>query len=87
MRSPYGQEYLHLLEWQGYPDRAILWRVLSYLGLVGQEEPHITIVATVVYVTPADDQGDALTMAVDGQEHHRWQSAAFGCGSRTPRPR
>ncbi len=55
-----------------YPDPAILWRVLSYLGLVGQEEPDITIVATVVYVTPVDGQGDTLTMVVDGQEQHRW---------------
>ena len=47
VRSPQGQEYLHLLEWQGYPDPAVLWRVLGYLSLVGQEEPHTTIVGTV----------------------------------------
>ena len=72
VRSPQGQEYLHLLEWQGYPDPSVLWRVLGYLSLVGQEEPHTTIVGTVVYLTPADDQGDTLTMVVDGHEQHRW---------------
>ena len=72
IRSPQRQEYLHLLEWQGYPDAAVLWRVLGYLSLVGQEEPHITIVGTIVYLTPADDQGDTLTMVVDGEEQHRW---------------
>ncbi len=72
IRSPQGQEYLHLLEWQGYPDPAVLWRVLSYLGLVGQSEPHTTIIGTIVYLKPGDDTGDTLTMAVDGQVQHEW---------------
>ena len=72
IRSPQGQEYLHLLEWQGYPDPAVLWRVLSYLGLVGQAEPHTTIIGTIVYLKPTDDTGDTLRMVVDGQLQHEW---------------
>jgi hypothetical protein len=72
VRSPQGQEYLHLLEWQGYYDAAALWRLASYMGLVGQDEPHMTIIGTIVYLKPADDTGDMLTMAVDGQMQHQW---------------
>jgi hypothetical protein len=72
VRSPQGQEYLHLLEWQGYYDAAALWRLASYMGLVGQDEPHMTIIGTIVYLKPADDAGDTLTMAVDGQVQHQW---------------
>ncbi len=72
VRSPQGQEYLHLLEWQGYCDAAALWRLASYMGLVGQDEPHMTIIGTIVYLKPADDTGDTLTMAVDGQVQHHW---------------
>jgi len=72
VRSPQGQEYLHLLEWQGYYDAAALWRLASYMSLVGQDEPHMTIIGTMVYLKPADDAGDTLTMAVDGQIQHQW---------------
>jgi hypothetical protein len=27
VRSPAGQEYLHVIEWQGYRDPALLWRM------------------------------------------------------------
>jgi hypothetical protein len=72
VRSPQGQEYLHLLEWQGYYDAAALWRLASYMGLLGQDEPHMTIIGTIVYLKPADDTGDTLTMAIDGQVQHQW---------------
>jgi hypothetical protein len=72
VRSPQGQEYLHLLEWQGYYDATALWRLASYMSLVGQDEPHMTIIGTMVYLKPADDAGDTLTMAVDGQIQHQW---------------
>ncbi len=73
VRSPQGQEYLHLLEWQGYYDPAVLWRVVSYLGLLGQDDPHITLIGTIIYLKPGDDVGDMLTMAVDGVVQHQWQ--------------
>ncbi len=72
IRSPQGQEYLHLLEWQGYGDRAALWRLGGYMALVGQTEPQTTIVGTIVYLKPADDVGDTLTMVVDGEVQHQW---------------
>jgi hypothetical protein len=72
VRSPQGQEYLHLLEWQGYYDATALWRLAGYMGLVGQDEPHMTIVGTIVYLKPADDAGDTLMMAVDGQVQYQW---------------
>ncbi len=40
VRSPQGQEYLHRIEWQGYFDAAALWRLIGYMGLVGQDAPH-----------------------------------------------
>lgn len=73
VRSPHGQEYLHLLEWQAYFDPAVLWRILTYLGLLGLTEPSITLVATVIYLKPSDDAGDTLTMAVDGVVQHQFQ--------------
>jgi hypothetical protein len=72
VRSPQGQEYLHLLEWQGYYDATALWRLAGYMSLVGQDEPHMTIIGTMVYLKPTDDAGDTLTMAVDGQIQHHW---------------
>jgi len=42
------------------------------MSLVGQDEPHMTIIGTMVYLKPADDAGDTLTMAVDGQIQHQW---------------
>lgn len=29
IRSPQGQSYLHILEWQGYYDAAALWRLTA----------------------------------------------------------
>jgi len=42
------------------------------MSLVGQDEPHMTVIGTIVYLKPADDAGDTLTMAVDGQVQHHW---------------
>lgn len=32
LRSAGGQEYLHVIEWQGYNDPAVLWRLAGYLA-------------------------------------------------------
>lgn len=72
LSSPQGQEYLVIIEWQGYPDAAILWRVVTYIGLVGQEEPHLPIIGVVVYLKASDDRGDALTMIIDDVVQQHW---------------
>jgi hypothetical protein len=72
VRSPQGQEYLHVVEWQGYPDQATLWKVAGYLSWLGQRYPTMTIVGTVVYLTPACDVGDTLTQTIDGQVVQQW---------------
>ena len=38
LQEPDGTQTLHLVEWQGYPDPELLWRVLEYLGLLGRRE-------------------------------------------------
>ncbi|NJN67924.1 MAG: hypothetical protein HC884_15050 [Chloroflexaceae bacterium] len=70
VRSPSGLEYLHLIEWQGYPDQGVLWRVLGYLAWIGRHNPTKTVVGTLVYLTPPCDMGDTLTQAVDGEVFH-----------------
>ena len=70
VRPAGGQEYLHLVEWQGYPDPLFLWRTLGYLAWLGQNRPERPILATVIYLSPRDDAGDSLVQALDGQ--HGW---------------
>jgi hypothetical protein len=66
LRDYEGNEWLHLVEWQGYPDSRFLWRVLSYLGWLGLNRAERPIAVTLVYLTPADDVGDALYQEVNG---------------------
>ncbi len=73
VRSPHGQVYLHLLEWQAYFDPAVLWRIITYLGVLGVAYPSMTLIATVLYLKPGDDAGDTLTMTVDGVVQHHFQ--------------
>jgi hypothetical protein len=72
VRSPQGQEYLHIIEWQGYLDRAVLWRLAGYLAWFGQQEPGTAIVGTVVYLAPEYDVGDTITQTIDGQVVQAW---------------
>lgn len=67
VRSRAGQEYLVILEWQGYPDLAVLWRVTGYLAWLGQQDPAGTVVAVIVYLTPACDIGNTITQQVDDE--------------------
>jgi hypothetical protein len=72
IRSPQGQEYLHLVEWQGYPDRTVLWRLAGYRVWFGQQEPDTPVVGTVVYLRPEDDMGDSIVQTIDGQVVQPW---------------
>ena len=66
LRHPAGHDYLHLIEWQGYPDPHFLWRLISYLGWLGQNRSERPILATAIYLTPADEPQDNLDQRMDG---------------------
>ena len=70
--SPGGQEYLLVVEWQGYRDPAVLWRVASYCARIGQRTPLIAVLGSVVYLNPTADSGDTLTQMVDGVALQVW---------------
>lgn len=76
VRSPRGQEYLHVLEWQGYPDLGALWRLMGYIAWLGQQEPGTVVIGTMVYLTPECDVGDTITQMIDGHVVQAWQ---VGC--------
>lgn len=70
VRSPQGQEYLHVIEWLGYQDLLALWRLMQYVAWLGQNYHGMTIVATIVYLTPTSDMGDTLEQSI------RWDAGA-----------
>lgn len=76
LRSAGGQEYLHVVEWQGYLDRAVLWRLAGYLAWLGQQYPGRAVVGTVIYLNPADDVGNTLRQTVDGHVLLVWELPA-----------
>jgi len=78
LRDAAGQEYLHLVEWQGYRDIRFLWRVLGYLGWLGIHRSERPIDVTLVYLRPGDDTGAYLSQSVAGRE-------AWGVGFRVVR--
>jgi len=73
LRSPSGQEYLHVIEWQGYHDSAVLWRLTGYLAWLGQREPELGVIGTVIYLTPADDVGDEVARPINGVASLGWR--------------
>lgn len=73
LRSGGGQEYLHVIEWQGYPDPAVLWRLVGYLAWLGQRHHEQVVIGTVIYLSPAADVGDTLRQTVDGHDLFSWQ--------------
>lgn len=77
VRSPQGQEYWHIIEWQGYRDPTILWRVLGYVVRTGQRNPQVAITASIVYLTPECDMGDTIRHEVDGRLLWTWQVQAL----------
>jgi predicted transposase YdaD len=72
LRSAHGQEYLHVVEWQGYHDPSMLWRFVGYLAWLGQRQPNTAIAGTLIYLTPADDTGNTLRQQVDEQVVLDW---------------
>ncbi len=72
LRSVHGQQFLHLLEWQHYPDPLILWRTVGYLAWIGQHEPDTSVLGTIAYLHPAADMGDSLIQRIDGQIVRNW---------------
>jgi hypothetical protein len=76
IRSPKGQEYLLVVEWQGYADKAILWRLTSYLAWLALRYPDKTVLGTVVYLAPAYDMGDTLRQWIDDQLVYHCQLAS-----------
>lgn len=60
LRDATNQDYLHLIEWQGYADPVLLWRTLGYLAWIGQHRTERPVLVTIVYLSPADDTGDTL---------------------------
>ena len=72
VQSPGGQEYLLVIEWQGYRDPTVLWRLASYCAWIGQRTPTIPVIGTVVYLAPAYDVGDSLEQRIDGVVQQAW---------------
>jgi hypothetical protein len=72
IQSPGGQEYLLVVEWQGYRDPTVLWRLASYCAWIGQRTPTVPVIGTVVYLAPSYDVGDTLEQIVDGVALQSW---------------
>jgi hypothetical protein len=71
--QPQGQEYLHVIEWQGYHDLAVLWRLTGYQAWLGQRDPTRVVIGTLIYLKPEDDVGDTLQQIIDGQVVSAWR--------------
>lgn len=63
LQTPAGATSLHLIEWQGYRDEQLLWRVLEYVGMLGQSQNLRPIRVTIIYLKPGDDVGNQLDQA------------------------
>jgi hypothetical protein len=72
VESAGGTEYLLVIEWQGYRDPGVLWRLASYCAWVGQRNLDRPVVGALVYVTPAADVGDTLAQVIDGTILQTW---------------
>ncbi len=77
VRSPEGQEYLIIIEWQGYRDRSILWRLVVSMGVVTLDNPDLPVIGIVIYLKPSDDMGDRIRVQVDGELIYDWQVRAI----------
>jgi hypothetical protein len=76
LRLPNDRTSLHLVEWQGWRDPNFLWRVIEYLGWLGQHRHERPINATPVYLWPEADVGDSVQHV--GDNGANW-SASFRC--------
>jgi hypothetical protein len=63
-----SEPYLHLIEWQGWNDPVFLWRTLTYLGWLGQNQKERPILVTLIYLKPEDDVGASLTQGIADSE-------------------
>lgn len=72
IQSPGGQDYLLVVEWQGYRDPTVLWRLAGYCAWIGQRSPTVPVIGTVVYLAPAYDVGDTLEQIIDGVVVQSW---------------
>jgi len=72
VQSPGGARYLLVVEWQGYRDPGVLWRLAGYCAWVGQRNVGVPVVGAVIYLTPAADVGDELVQVVDGITVQSW---------------
>ena len=79
VRSPHGQVYLHLLEWQAYFDPAVLWRIITYLGVLGVAYPSMTLIATIMHVSQAGRRRGRYP-----HDDYRWRGAASLSGALHP---
>jgi hypothetical protein len=79
LRQPDGQEYLHLVEWQGYRDPLFLWRTLGYLAWLGQNRRERPILVTAIYLTPDDDTGSLLRQEIAEQHAASGWSITIPC--------
>jgi hypothetical protein len=62
--TPEGHHHNHLVEWHGWKDPAVLWRVTGYLCWNGEQNPETPLTVTLVYLTPASDMGDTITQTI-----------------------
>jgi hypothetical protein len=72
VRSFGGQDFLLVVEWQGYRDLAVLWRLAGYCSWIGQRTLTTPVIGVVVYLAPAYDVGDALVQEIDGVIVQSW---------------
>lgn len=72
VESPGGTRYRLVIEWQGYPDPGVLWRLAGYCAWLGQQNPKQPVVGAVIYLTSAADVGDELVQVVDGVRVQAW---------------
>ena len=70
LRSPAGQRYRLLVEWQGYRDPLLLWRVLEYLARLGPQgaDEEGPLLVVIIYVDKRADIGNRLVQVLDGAE-------------------
>jgi hypothetical protein len=72
VQSPGGTRYLLVVEWQGYRDPTVLWRLAGYCAWVGQRNPGVPVIGAVIYLLPVADAGDALDQVIDGVCVQTW---------------
>jgi hypothetical protein len=72
VESPGGTRYRLVVEWQGYSDPGVLWRLAGYCAWLGEQNPKLPVVGAVIYLTPGADAGDELAQVIDGERVQAW---------------